>query len=51
MPPAPRRDESARRVGEKRQRPCTRCLANCLRLTVGSAEENTQMLAALQESL
>ena len=26
-------------------------LANCLRLTVGSAEENTQMLAVLQESL
>jgi len=26
-------------------------LHNCLRLTVGSAEENTQMLAALQESL
>ena len=26
-------------------------LANCLRLTVGSAEENTPMLAVLQESL
>ena len=26
-------------------------LANCLRLTVGTAAENTQMLAALQESL
>jgi histidinol-phosphate aminotransferase len=26
-------------------------LANCLRLTVGTADENTQMLAALQESL
>ena len=26
-------------------------LANCLRLTVCSAEENTQMLAVLQESL
>ncbi|MBT9506010.1 histidinol-phosphate transaminase [Rhodoferax sp.] len=26
-------------------------LANCLRLTVGTAEENTQMLAALKESL
>ena len=26
-------------------------LANCLRLTVGTATENTQMLAALQESL
>jgi histidinol-phosphate aminotransferase len=26
-------------------------LANCLRLTVGTADENTQMLAALKESL
>ena len=26
-------------------------LANCLRLTVGTADENTQMLAALQASL
>jgi len=26
-------------------------LANCLRLTVGAAEDNTQMLAALQASL
>jgi histidinol-phosphate aminotransferase len=26
-------------------------LANCLRLTVGTAEENRQMLAALKESL
>ena len=26
-------------------------LANCLRLTVSSTEENTQMLAVLQESL
>ncbi len=26
-------------------------LANCLRLTVGTADENTQMLAALRESL
>ena len=26
-------------------------LANCLRLTVGTAEENTQLLSALQESL
>jgi histidinol-phosphate aminotransferase len=26
-------------------------LANCLRLTVGTAEENAQMLAALQASL
>ena len=26
-------------------------LANCVRLTVGSADENTQMLTALKESL
>jgi len=26
-------------------------LANCLRLTVGTADENTQMLTALQASL
>jgi histidinol-phosphate aminotransferase len=26
-------------------------LANCLRLTVGTADENTQMLAALQATL
>ena len=26
-------------------------LANCLRLTVGTVDENTQMLAALQASL
>ena len=26
-------------------------LANCLRLTVGTAEENAQMLAALEASL
>ena len=26
-------------------------LANCLRLTVGTAEENAQMLAAMKESL
>jgi histidinol-phosphate aminotransferase len=26
-------------------------LANCLRLTVGTAAENTQMLAAFQQSL
>ena len=26
-------------------------LANCLRLTVGTADENAQMLAALKESL
>jgi histidinol-phosphate aminotransferase len=26
-------------------------LANCLRVTVGTAEENAQMLAALEESL
>jgi histidinol-phosphate aminotransferase len=26
-------------------------LVNCLRLTVGTAAENTQLLAALQESL
>ena len=26
-------------------------LANCLRLTVGTREENAQMLAALKESL
>ncbi|RYF63654.1 MAG: hypothetical protein EOO22_25605, partial [Comamonadaceae bacterium] len=26
-------------------------LANCLRLTVGTADENTQLLAALQASL
>ena len=26
-------------------------LANCLRLTVGNAEDNAQMLAALQASL
>jgi histidinol-phosphate aminotransferase len=26
-------------------------LANCLRLTIGTPEENTAMLAALQESL
>jgi histidinol-phosphate aminotransferase len=26
-------------------------LANCLRLTVGTAEENTLLLAALKESL
>ena len=26
-------------------------LANCLRLTVGSADDNTQMLAALKASL
>ena len=26
-------------------------LANCLRLTVGSAEENSQMLLALKESV
>jgi histidinol-phosphate aminotransferase len=26
-------------------------LANCLRLTVGTATENAQMLAALQQSL
>ena len=26
-------------------------LANCVRLTVGSADQNTQMLTALKESL
>jgi histidinol-phosphate aminotransferase len=26
-------------------------LSNCLRLTVGTADENTQMLAALQATL
>jgi len=26
-------------------------LANCLRLTVGTADDNVQMLAALKESL
>jgi len=26
-------------------------LANCLRLTVGTADENAQMLAALEKSL
>jgi histidinol-phosphate aminotransferase len=26
-------------------------LANCLRLTVGTAEENAQLLAALEQSL
>ena len=41
----------ARRVLVKNVSKMHALLANCLRLTVGTADENTQMLAALKESL
>ncbi len=41
----------ARRVLVKNVSKMHALLHNCLRLTVGSAEENTQMLAALEDSL
>ena len=41
----------ARRVLVKNVSKMHPLLANCLRLTVGAADENTQMLAALKESL
>jgi histidinol-phosphate aminotransferase len=41
----------ARGVLVKHVAPLHRLLHDCLRLTVGTPEENTQMLAALRESL
>ena len=51
MPQKPSSGMKARGVLVKNVSKMHPLLANCLRLTVGTADENTQMLAALQASL
>ena len=40
----------ARRAGEERRQACTRCWPNCLRLTVGTPDENDALLAGAERA-